>query len=168
MAKIIPPNRVRRAFTQTLTGSPSEVFPLLCPVREMEWVNGWDPRVVISESGVVELDCVFVTASVPSDAFWVVTEYRPEDYHLGIIKIIPGMVMVKIEIDLEENDAGTKAEISYTYTALGSDGDRVLEGITQSQFDAFMLTWEAELNHYLATGNKLARAPRGNAIHGQE
>src|SRR6266540_2991762 len=37
------------------------VFPLLCPVREYEWFNGWKCTMVYSESGVAENNNVFYT-----------------------------------------------------------------------------------------------------------
>src|SRR6185312_15911284 len=68
--KIIPAKRVSRTYTQQLIGSPASVFPLLCPVREADWIQGWDPLLVVSESGVAEPDCAFVTAALPSNALW--------------------------------------------------------------------------------------------------
>jgi hypothetical protein len=40
--KIAEPNRVARSYTQSLVGRPEAVFPLLCPVREADWIPGWD------------------------------------------------------------------------------------------------------------------------------
>ena len=37
---------------------PEVVFPLLCPVREYEWLEDWTCEMVFSESGVAEEDCV--------------------------------------------------------------------------------------------------------------
>ena len=76
--KVSKPKRVRRRFTQRLVGKPSEVFPLLCPVREVDWIEDWDPLAVFSESGVAERDCIFITAASPSDAIWIVTRHEPE------------------------------------------------------------------------------------------
>ena len=42
--RIERPNRVSRSFIQSLCRPPGEVFSLLCPVREVEWVNGWHPK----------------------------------------------------------------------------------------------------------------------------
>jgi len=152
---IVKPNRVTRSYTQRLIGRPEQVFPLLCPVREAEWVNGWHPRLVITESGVAELDCVFVTAAGPQDAVWMVTDHDPANHHLEIVKLIPGIVIGKIVIQLEEAGTGSTAEISYSFTSPGPDGDRVVDEFTQEHFDEFMQTWEAELNHFTATGERL-------------
>jgi len=156
-----PPRRVTRRYTQNLHAPPDRVFPLLCPVRETEWVNGWHPRLVLSESGVAEPGCVFITPSVPQDALWVMTEHDPENARLRMVKFIPGVVVGEIAIVLESSGQGTKADIAYAFTSLGGDGDRVIEGFTQQHFDAFMMTWEDELNHFLATGSRLEqRGPR--------
>ena len=40
---ITKPKRVTRTYTQQLVAEPSAVFPLLCPVREADWIDGWDP-----------------------------------------------------------------------------------------------------------------------------
>lgn len=152
---IVKPHRVTRRYTQSLNAGPAQVFPLLCPVRESEWVNGWHPRFVATESGGAELDCVFITAAGPQEAIWVVTRYEPENHHLEIVKIIPGIVVGKIVIQLAPAPGGSTAEISYSFTSLGSDGDRVVREFNQKHFDEFMLTWETELNHYLATGERL-------------
>ena len=55
------PNRVTHTYKQRLHGAMSKVFPLLCPVREAEWIDGWNPIVVLTQSGYAEQDCVFVT-----------------------------------------------------------------------------------------------------------
>jgi len=45
---IIKPNRATHTHRQRLHAVPTKVFPLLCPVRETEWTNGWLPELVIS------------------------------------------------------------------------------------------------------------------------
>lgn len=155
--KVKSPNRITRQYVQTLAGAPDDVFPLLCPVREHDWVNGWDPRIVLTSSGFAEPDCVFVTPATPDDAVWVITSYQPDRFRLEMLKIIPGMVVAKIVIQLESIPEGSAADISYCYTSLGPQGDLALEGLSQEHFDAFMRTWENELNHYLLMGEKLPK-----------
>ena len=154
---IVKPHRVTRSYTQNLDGPPDQVYPLLCPVREAEWVNGWHPRLVVTETGFAELDCVFITAAGPQEAIWMVTRHEPENHRLELIKVIPGIVVGKIVIQLAPAPGGSTAEISYSFTSLGPDGDRVVSEFTQEHFDEFMLTWETELNHFMATGERLAR-----------
>lgn len=35
------PQRVKHSFTQSIKGTPEQVFPLFCPVREADWIPGW-------------------------------------------------------------------------------------------------------------------------------
>ena len=72
------PNRVTHTYTQRLCRPAASVFPLLCPVREADWIDGWHPLAVYSTSGVAEPDCVFVTDAEPHDAVWYITRHEPE------------------------------------------------------------------------------------------
>ncbi len=73
--KVTSPNYAERTYTQHLVAPPSRVFPLLCPVREADWLEGWDPPLVLSNSGVAERDCVFLTDASPGHAIWYVTRH---------------------------------------------------------------------------------------------
>jgi hypothetical protein len=154
--RIEPPKKVSRSFTQTLCAPPDEVFPLLCPVREAEWVNGWRPSLVLTASGGAEPGCIFVTPGVPQDAVWMMTEFDRKRHVVEILKVIPGVVVGKIEVRLRPHGKGeSQADIAYTYTALSGYGTEMLEGFTEQHFVSFMETWENELNHFLTTGTKL-------------
>ena len=59
--KIDKPTRATRTFVQKLVAPPERVFPLLCPVREADWLDGWDPLAVYTDSGIAEPGCVFIT-----------------------------------------------------------------------------------------------------------
>jgi len=136
----------------------------LCPVREAEWVNDWRPKLVLSESGVAEPGCVFITPGIPEDALWMVITHDPEKFRVEIIKIIPGVVIGKITISLSaEGDDGCAADITYAYTSISDHGDRALEEFTETHFRGFMEIWEMELNHFLRTGTMLEAPDTGAA-----
>jgi hypothetical protein len=154
--KVEPPTTVSRSFTQTLCAPPDEVFPLLCPVRETEWVNGWRPSLVLTNSGGGEPGCIFVTPDVPQDGVWVMTDFDRERHVVEILKVIPGVVVGRIEVRLRPHGEGeSQADITYSYTSLSDYGTEMLEGFTEAHFVSFMETWENELNHFLTTGTKL-------------
>jgi len=154
--RVEKPNRVSLNYTQHLVAPPATVFPLLCPVRETEWVNDWRPKLVLSDSGVAEPGCVFITPGIPEDALWMVVTHDPEQFRIEIIKIIPGVVIGTISIGFAaEGDNGCVAGINYAYTSLSDHGDRALEEFTETHFRGFMEIWEMELNHFLRTGTML-------------
>lgn len=153
--KIAAPDRVTRTFTQHLIAEPSRVFPLLCPVREADWIEGWNPIAVWSESGVAEPDCVFVTAAEPHDAIWFVTRHEPEAGYVEMLKVTPDVTACRLSIRLEASACGTDATVTYSHTSLGLLGDEFVDAFTQQYYEQFMHDWETRLNHYLATGEQL-------------
>lgn len=154
--RVEKPCRVRRSYIQHLCAPADEVFPLLCPIRETEWVKDWRPKLVVTESGVAEPGCIFVTPGVTEDALWLMRVHDPVNHSLEIIKIIPGMVIGTISVAFSaDGESACTAEITYAYTALSAHGERAIGEFTEEHFRGFMKTWETELNHYLRTGDKL-------------
>lgn len=156
--KVAPPNRVARSYVQRLVAPPAAVFPLLCPVREADWIEGWDPVAVWSDSGVAEVDCVFVTAAPagsPHDAIWYVTRHEPESGFVEMLKITPGVTACRLAIQLRAVASGCEATVTYTHTSLGPAGDAFVGAFTEAHYRQFMQDWEARMNHYLRTGEAL-------------
>jgi uncharacterized membrane-anchored protein YhcB (DUF1043 family) len=91
----------------------------------------------------------------PHDAVWVVTQWEPQAYHIEFLKVMPDVAVGRIEIRLQSGEANqTQAEVSYAYTALSEAGERLVNHFTEEHYAAFMQEWEAELNHFLLTGQK--------------
>lgn len=150
--KIVPPVRATRRYTQQLHAAPAQVFPLLCPVREAEWIEGWDPTLVVSASGVAEPDAVFTTAADPVDAVWFITRHEPEAGFVEMLKITPGLTACKLSIQLRAVGGGCEADVCYQHTSLGPRGDAFVAGFTEDFFCGFMQDWEARLNRFLGKG----------------
>ncbi len=148
--QIIEPVRIRRSYTQKLRAKPADVFPLLCPVREKEWADGWDPITVFSNSGFAENDCIFTTGEENPESFWVITDFDPLRYRLQIVKVTPGMTVARISISLAEDESGnTDAEVVYMYTAISWEGETFVKEYSQEFFDGFMQFSESTLNSFL-------------------
>ena len=73
------PPRIERSYFQRFRAPAVEVFPMLCPVREYEWIEPWKYDLLYTTSSVAELDCVFTTHSEGDDAddVWVISRYEP-------------------------------------------------------------------------------------------
>jgi hypothetical protein len=153
--KITKPIRATRTYVQQLIAEPAAVFPLLCPVREADWIQGWDPPLVVSASGVAEPDCVFITSAQPSDAIWYITRHEPVEGLVEILKITPSVTACRLTIQLRPRVGGSEAEITYSHTSLGPRGDEFVASFTEEFYRKFMQDWEARVNHYLRYGNAL-------------
>jgi len=113
-------NRVTHEYKQTNVAPPEDVFPLLCPVRESDWVPGWQYRLIYSQSGAAEDGCVFVTPNEDNtETTWVVSDYDPAAFRIAFVWVSPGLVAAQIKISLERNSHGTTdAYIRNAYTGL--------------------------------------------------
>jgi hypothetical protein len=159
-------SRVIHEYTQTNPASPDKVFPLLCPVREADWLPGWQYRLIYSDSSVAELGCIFTTPNPPTSASrinaatettWIVTEYDPSVFRIAFVWFNPGSLITEILIQLTPDDSGTtRTHIRYRYTGLSPEGNREIESYDRKWFEAKMQNWEATMNHYLRTIKKLS------------
>ena len=156
---ITKPNRATHTYRQRLRAAPTKVFPLLCPVRETEWANGWAPELVISSSGIAERDCIFITPDKLGTAIWYITRHEPERLFVEMLKILPGVTTCRLSIQLSEEGAGCIAAITYTHTSLGPAGDEFVARFTAEYYQKFMQAWEKALNHFLTTGRLLPDDP---------
>ena len=154
--------RISHEYTQTNDGPPDKVFPLLCPVREAEWVPGWQYRLIYSESGVAEDGCVFATPNEHGpETVWMVTHYDPAAFRIAYAWVQPEMIATKLRLSLSPiPDGKTATHIHYSYTGLSAAGNEVLKSYTPEWFRSKMQGWEKAINHYLATGNILRVATR--------
>ncbi|HYA22863.1 MAG TPA: SRPBCC family protein [Terriglobales bacterium] len=152
--------RVHYEYTQTNSAPPEKVFPLLCPVREAEWVPGWQYRLIYSQSGVAEDGCVFTTVNDDgSETTWIVTEYDPRAFTIAFAWVNPGLVAAQIRIRLEaKSTQETTAHIRYTYTGLSQQGNLEVDRYDGAWFRHKMQSWETAINHYLRTGSKIRAA----------
>jgi hypothetical protein len=153
--EIQPPRRASHTYTQRLLAPPERVFPLLCPVREADWIVGWDPLRVVSASGVAERECVFVTGAEPEDAIWYVTRHEHDEGFVEMLKITPRLTACRLSIQLREVAGGCEADITYMHTSLGPAGDAFVADFTAAYYAQFMRDWEARINHYLEHGQAL-------------
>jgi len=154
-------NRVEWEYIQTNPAPPEKVFPLLCPVREGDWLPEWQYRLIYSDSGVAELGCVFTTPGTPgsgsAERTWIVTEYDRANYRVGFVWIDPGRIITELGIQLEAAGTGvTHTKIRYRYTGLSEEGNRELESYDREWFEARLRNWETTMNHYLRTGKKMS------------
>ena len=149
--RVDPPTRITQHYVQMLHASAARTFPLLCPVREVEWVPHWDPLLVLTTTGVVEDGCIFVTADHGRESTWVVVQHRPDTGIVEMVKVTPGYLATRLFIALRDvPSGGCEASVTYTHTALGTDGARFIAEQTPEAYERFMREWEQQLNDYLA------------------
>ncbi len=153
--------KIKNSFVQQFQAPPGKVFPLLCPVREYEWIEPWQCEMLRSDSGIAEKNCVFRTRfpGEPSDDVWVINHYEPNT-RIEFVRVNSLRTMC-LSITLVDNgDGTTRAVNEQLLVGLTEQGNHSLDNMADS-FSFEMRMGEAMLNHYLTTGNRL---PLQNAV----
>ena len=150
---------ITRTYCQTIDASPEVVFPLLCPVREAEWLDGWQYTMLFSQSGLVEEGAVFSTpGDGEEDTVWIVTRHDAVRRAVEFTRFTPGSRVCVLRIGVGPQDAGRSlVDIAYTYTAITPAGNAFIDRFTRESFLGAVTFWEASMNHWLKTGARLAR-----------
>lgn len=148
------PRRKVLVFRKTFKATPDEVFPLLCPVREYDWIEDWNCTLVYSRTGVAEKGCVFTTNLALGET-WVCSRYEPGTLIEFVINAGKHLV-ITFEASLESRDEDTEINWKRTFVTLDAIGNRFLDGYSQEKYDAEMGRLSQMLKHYLATGTRLS------------
>lgn len=156
--------RVTRNYVQTIQAEPSVVHALICPVREAEWLDGWDYRLIFSHSGLAEEGCVFTSKSPgETDTIWLITKRDDAACETHFVRITPDSRLAEVIIRIDAGGRQTsRVSITYTITALNEAGNIFIENFTENNFVNDMKFWESTMNHYLKTGRALPRTDRAH------
>ena len=151
---------VTRSYEQTIYADPARVFDLLCPVKEAEWLDGWDCTLLHSESGLAEEGCVFLSRQAgEEDTIWMITRRDVQNREIEFVRTTPESRIARLNITVDQNTAtASTVKITYVITALCEAGNEFLKAFTQENFEAAMQFWEASMNYYLETGEKLTKS----------
>ena len=151
-----------RVFEHDLAAGADAVFPLLCPVREHEWLDGWNGELLRSSSGFVEQGAVFVAKNEDgSETVWFTTLHDPERRRVAFVRVIPAFALIEMTIDVAPRaEGGSRLRVAYRLTGLSAAGN---EHIGQARATGFAplrerTAWLARsLDHFIAAGTMLRR-----------
>jgi hypothetical protein len=150
--------RIVRSYTQTINSTPDAIFPLLCPVREADWLADWQYTMLFSKSGLAEQGAVFSTPySGEPDTIWIITKHDAQAREVEFARVTPGSRASTLTIKVRVKDERSSyVDIVYTYTSLPPQGNDFIDGYTEEVFLKMVRFWERSMNHYLKSGTKLA------------
>jgi len=150
------PLRVVKEYEMTIPASCQQVFPLLCPKREYDWLPYWSCDIVYSKSGKAEAGCVFTT-DFPDrgNMTWIVTNYDPpKEIQYTVFK--PESHVWYLEIGLEPIEpVRTHILWRHTFTGLTEEGNQILSEHTDEKHRLHLDFIERALIHFLKTGRMI-------------
>jgi hypothetical protein len=145
-------------YTHDLAAPPGQVFPLLCPVREYEWIHDWRCELVHTTSGVVELGCVFVTPYPPEGrTLWVTSVHDPAARAVEFVRVSGERLVTLMALRVEPAGPGSRLRIRYTLVALDAAGQAIVDharatGLPHAEIARGIAR---RLDHFLGTGRML-------------
>ena len=154
------PQRITREYRQTINVKPDKVFPLLCPVREADWLDGWRYNMIYSESGLVEEGAVFSTPyQGEEDTVWIVTHHDSKTYKVEFVRFTHNSRTCILKISVRsKDDISSYVDVSYTYTGITPAGNDFVDDFTEDAFLEAVTFWEKSMNYFLETGERLRKA----------
>ncbi|MDQ2083989.1 hypothetical protein RA307_27705 [Xanthobacteraceae bacterium Astr-EGSB] len=135
-------------YAITLRADAEAVFPLLCPVREYDWIPDWECELIHSRSGVIEPGCIFRTHHGGVGMTWYVTEHDPARFRVAFVQFMAGIAVGHFSIALAQDGPGrTSGTVRSVLTALPEAGP-AFDGFAVAR-DAGLHRLEGLLNAYL-------------------
>jgi hypothetical protein len=152
--------RITRTYRQTINATPENVFPLLCPVREADWLDGWQHAMIYSESGLAEAGAVFSTPYAgEEDTVWIVSKHDPQNREVEFARFTHKSRTCVLKIAVRPKDEhNSHVDISYTYTGITPAGNDFIDNFTEAAFREAVTFWEKSMNYFLKTGARLKKA----------
>jgi hypothetical protein len=146
------PNPLKRGairYGRDFNTTPLELFPLLCPTTEYDWLPGWNCELLHSESGYTEYNVVFKTRFFGAEELWVCTRFEPgraieyartaENY------------CAKMDIHLADNGDGTTTGTwMLTVSALKEQGNQAVAALESAPSEMMQIL--GTLAHYVEHG----------------
>jgi hypothetical protein len=144
-----------RATHFIVSAAPEQVFPLLCPVLEYQWIPHWRCELLHSASGVAEEDCVFRTAFPDAGPMlWVVSRYEPPA-RIEFTCFVADSHVQRLKIALTAAGDATRLDWTNRWLATGPRGDAWLAAWSEAEHEKKMDNLRRLLTHYLTTGEML-------------
>ena len=141
--------RVEFSSAMVIGGTLEEVYPLLCPEREHDYLPGWNAFIVWSESGLAEEGAVFKTGSET----WIITNY---DYleNITFTRYNPDVVTT-LSIDVREESGHVFGDFTQISIATTPEGVAKVELVTQDSVDDMVDAMERAMQYYITNGEMI-------------
>lgn len=150
--------QITRTHTIHLPAAPARVFPLFSPLGEKHWEPEWNPEMLYPASGAAQMGTVFTTRHADEPVrIWTIITYDHAQTRISYLNVAPTSHLSRIDISCAATGTQTtSATITYTLTALTTQGNAYLDGFTAEYYQAYIAAWERAITHYLAHGQPRA------------
>jgi hypothetical protein len=128
-----------------------EVFPLLCPKREEEWIPGWECDTIWSNNGYNEEGAIFrTTKPYGTELYWTTLQYDIKNKIVDFLITAPRLFMFRFKIELDMNGDGFLT-ITFTqvFTSISKEGNALLKLYKSDDYEGRLKNLEEFMNLHL-------------------
>jgi hypothetical protein len=152
LSKWVQGDRYIKSSELILNARAEDVFPLLCPTLEYDWLNGWECTMYYSETGIAEKNCIFsrpIRFPFYKQLFYYTTEYIPNERIVFCVSMNKRFMML-MELDLEElSKQQCKLKMKYTLTGISKRGNKIVKIIYEKQLPAAVTNLEKDITYWI-------------------
>jgi hypothetical protein len=129
--------RFARSGVIQCNATVEEVFPLLCPKREEEWIPGWECETIWSSSGYNEEGAVFRTVKpYGTELYWATLQYDIGNRVVDFLITAPRFFIFRFKIALREiGDGCLSISFSQVFTSISEEGNDYLDRYANEDFE---------------------------------
>jgi hypothetical protein len=133
-----------------------DVFPLLCPKREEEWIPGWECQTIWSRSGYNEEGAIFRTMKpYDTELYWTTLQYDINNKIVDFLITAPYLFMFHFKIDLcVESDGLLTITFTQVFTSITEEGSAFLKRYESEDFRGRLKNLEEFMNRHLEDRRK--------------
>ena len=128
-----------------------DVFPLLCPKREEEWIPGWECETIWSKSGYNEEGAIFRTRKpFGTELYWTTLRYDQPQKIVDFLIVAPHRYQFRFTIDVHvESEQSLLLTFTHVFTSVSEEGNQFLAQYQKEDFAERLKNLETLLNHHL-------------------
>ncbi len=145
------PSQFSRSGVIRCRATIEEVFPLLCPKKEEDWIPGWQCETIWSHSGYNEDGAIFrTTKPYGTELYWNTVRYDIRERLVEFLIVAPGLFMFRFRIDVQpEADGELTLHFAQTFTSISADGSEFLQRYAGDNYADRLATLQNHLTAYL-------------------
>lgn len=153
--------RTNYSFTGTWKASPNEIFLLLDPAREADWIPTWSAKILYSSDGYGEDKVIFETPenSAAGEGLWTFTTYD-KDHKVEYVGFSPDKVTHGSVTVIDNGNGTTSATWDITVTAITEEGAKKVAKLPKGVIPNAPA--EKLVKHFLDTGELADLSVLGN------
>lgn len=143
--------KITRSSSFRIPAAIEDVFPLFGPIREKDWAEGWNPDIIYSSTGLVDLHMIFRTkAGNTAEGFytWVVSQYCPAEFFIEYTVFTQFRVWF-VSVQCTAASEHTHVSVTYSYIGTSEGGNEMNQKAMEDIFSDDLCDWQEAINHFL-------------------